>query len=420
MSFLDRFKRKAQESTAPEATPDPRKESAPPATASKSQPASPPPAAPSRKAPDPAVQIAAAAVASGYNPEFKRAPKREKQAEAPKPAADEGEMTLELSDFLRRIPPALLRPGTPDPKTVLKFNLSELADRIARGQTTIPLYEVFKRVPTIFANEVLPKDETEIRFPWQKVMKLLAESATATPIGGLNAPAAESLAEKLKSRRATRNIVPGQVAATDMKAAAEAKAKQVRESKAGETKFKSGIEPRPAPAAEPATAASSPAPAATAAPTPAAAAADAAAAPTGDDDMLTRDELIRARDTARLGAARVKGEYERQLASLGQERKAIAEERDRLFAELAKAQKEIEDKRDQAEFEKSVAAKSGENLARLQQERDSLQRELNARDRGKAAPAPDARMAELVAERDALAQQKAQLSSELVELKKTA
>ena len=45
---------------------------------------------PKRKAADPAVQIAAATVAAGYNPDFKRPPKKEKPAEAAKPAADEG------------------------------------------------------------------------------------------------------------------------------------------------------------------------------------------------------------------------------------------------------------------------------------------------------------------------------------------
>ncbi|MGB8169866.1 MAG: hypothetical protein WCF18_20355, partial [Chthoniobacteraceae bacterium] len=417
MSFLDRFKRKAQDSPAPDAASDPAKQNQAPAPAT--QASTPAPASPKRKAADPAIQLAAATVASGYNPDFKRATK-EKPTESAKPADDGGEMTLELGDFLRRIPQNLLKPGTPEPKTLLKFNLSELADRIARGQTTIPLHEVYKRVPGIFANEVLANDQTEIRFPWQKVMKLLAEVATATPASGLDAPAAASLAEKLKSRRAVRNIVPGQTATT---AAAEAKPKPTRD-----PAFRSGIEPAPKPAAPKSAAAAPPVP------TPPVPPAEdpALAAPTGDDESLSREELLRARDAARLAAARVKGEYERQLATAFQERKAIAEDRERVFAELAKAQKEIEDRADQAEFEKSVAAKSSENLARLQQERDALQRELNARDRereslkaemsklqGGAAPSgPDPRLAELLAERDALAQQKAHLSSQLAELSK--
>ena len=213
MSFLDRFKRKAQDPNAPEAAADPNPQNP-------AQGATPPakesaPSKPARKSADPAVQLAAATVAAGYNPDFKRPLKKEKPAEPAKPADDGGEMTLELGDFLRRIPQNLLKGGTPDAKTLLKFNLSELADRIARGQTTIPLHEVYKRVPSIFASEVLPSDQTEIRFPWQKVMKLLAEVATATPASGLNAQGAESLAEKLKGRRAVRNILPGQVAAAD-------------------------------------------------------------------------------------------------------------------------------------------------------------------------------------------------------------
>src|SRR5262245_58902830 len=127
MSFLDRFKRKASDEkseNAPEVKPDTPKEGK---TDS--------PTGASGRKPDPAT---AAAVASGYSPDLKLAPKKE----APATAADSGpqhEVTLELGDFLPRLPASLLKEETPDPKTALKFDIAELADRISRGQTTISL-----------------------------------------------------------------------------------------------------------------------------------------------------------------------------------------------------------------------------------------------------------------------------------------
>ncbi len=435
MSFLDRFKRKAQDPVAPEGEADPK--TTMPGAAG--DPASAPAerVRPTRRAPDPAVRAAASGSIPGPA-DMRRpapAPKKEKAAE-PAPG-DEGEMTLDLGDFLRRIPQAQLKPGTHDPKTPLKFNLSELAERIARGHTTIPLHEVYKRVPDIFAREIPAGDQTEIRFPWQKVMKLLAEVANATPTSGLSPQSAETLAEKLKSRRAVRNIVPGQAGTAEMKAAADAKTKSGRE-----TRLKSGIEPVPKKPTEGSTPAVPLAPATAPLRPPAAGVPVATPEPSlelssaADDENATRDDLIKARDAARLAAARVKGDYERQLAAALQDRKILAEERDRVAAELAKARKEVEDKLEQVEFEKSVASRSGENLARLQQERDALERELTLREReretlrlelaksGSVPPAasakPDPRLTEITAERNSLLEQTARLSSELGELRKAA
>src|SRR3954467_730372 len=103
MSFLDRFKRKASDEKAPDGAPEVKSEDA------KSDSA---PAAPARKV-DPAIQIAAAAVAAGYNPDFKLPPKKEKEsvASAPAPAetGPQHEVILELGDFLPRLPAQMLK-----------------------------------------------------------------------------------------------------------------------------------------------------------------------------------------------------------------------------------------------------------------------------------------------------------------------
>src|SRR5687768_5935376 len=132
MSFLDRFKRKAGEEKGLENAP----ESAPGAT---------------RKSHS-AVDIAAAAGAAGYSPDFKLPPRKDKEptSAAAAPAGPQHEIILDLGDFLPRVPVQLLKDETHDPKIPLSSDIGELADRISRGQTTIPLVEVYRRAPGIF------------------------------------------------------------------------------------------------------------------------------------------------------------------------------------------------------------------------------------------------------------------------------
>ena len=101
------------------------------------------------------------------------------------------------------------------------------------------------------------------------------------------------------------------------------------------------------------------------------------------------------------------------------QRKSNAEERERLQTETDRAKKEAQDKAEQVEFEKSVTAKSTERFNKAAQERDALQRELAAlkaelgKDKGS-----ERRIAELIAEKDALAQQQAALSKQVAEFQK--
>src|SRR3954467_7567683 len=106
MSFLDRFKRKASEEKAPENAPEVKSESAKEAKPDSAA------GAPARKV-DPAVQIAAAAVAAGANPEFILPARQEKDpgpaASASAESGPQHEVILELGDFLPRLPTQSLK-----------------------------------------------------------------------------------------------------------------------------------------------------------------------------------------------------------------------------------------------------------------------------------------------------------------------
>ncbi len=371
MSFLDRFKRKASDEKPSETTPP----------EVKSEVSAEP--APTRKV-DPAVQIAAAAVAAGYNPDFKLPPKKEKEAPAAAaPAGPQAEVTLELGDFLSRLPTNLLKDETHDPKTPLNFEIGELADRISRGQTTIPLVDVYRRAPGIFRAEVLASDKTEIRFPWQKVMKMLTayRSPGAPAPTGMTSAAAESLAERLRSRRAVRNIIPG---------------------------GPDSDTPSPIPA-----------PAHVAPPTKP----PELIVPTSnaeEDQQMSKEEALKARDQIRNQLVRVKGEFERHLAAGEQQRRALADEREKVLVELVQTKKELDDKLEQIDFEKSVASKSTDNLSKVQQERDSFKLDLSNLkvEASKLSQQSEQRIKDLVAERDALAQQQANLAKQISESQK--
>ena len=135
---------------------------------------------------------------------------------------------------------------------------------------------------------------------------------------------------------------------------------------------------------------------------------------------MSKEDALKARDTLRGIVARLKGEYERQLASAEQQKKSLLEEREKTVVELVRAKKDSDDKSEQVEFEKSVAAKSAENLAKVQQERDNFKLELsNVKvELGKAGQQSEQRIKDLVAERDALAQQQANLSKQITEFQK--
>ena len=277
----------------------------------------------------------------------------------------------------------------PDPATPLSFEVGELADRIARGQTTISVAEIYRRVPGIFRSEILPSDNADVRFPWQKVMKMLVAHRNqqgSTGSVGLTAAAADSLAEKLRSRRAVRNIIPGSPADTQAAATVHLRHR---------TRQPAAPLPKPVEIAIP-------------------------AANAEEDGKMTKEDALKARDVMRGLVARMKGEYERQLAASDQQRKVLLDEREKVVVELVRAKKESDDKNEQVEFEKSVAAKSTENLAKVQQERDAYKLELsNAKvELSKSGQQTDQRIKDLITERDALAQQQANLSKQITEFQK--
>lgn len=298
------------------------------------------------------------------------------------------EIHLELGDFLPRITTGLLHDGPHADSTKLTFDIAELAERIARGQTSIRLAEIYRRAPEIFREEVPASDETEIRFPWQKVLRLLAAAravpATSTNTG-LTAEAADALAETLRSRRDARGSFPG----ADKLAGRRASVSPGAPDHAG-TSDADAAEFDNHWAASPAG-------------TP-----PASALP--DEDNLTREELLRTRDAMRAQFRRAKNEHERQVALFAQERQKANEEKQRFVAEMVRLKKEADDKDGRVRFEKEIAAKTADTLAKVREANAALARQLAEATAGTRAEA-GARSGEASREADELRQRISTLES---------
>ncbi|MEI6871818.1 MAG: hypothetical protein WCL08_05995, partial [Verrucomicrobiota bacterium] len=88
-------------------------------------------------------------------------------------------LTLELGDFLHRIPPGALKEGPHPAHQPLVFERAFLEDRLRESDPTLPLSELFLRVPDIFRSPESAQSDMPVRMPYLKVTKLLAQKKLA-------------------------------------------------------------------------------------------------------------------------------------------------------------------------------------------------------------------------------------------------
>lgn len=122
------------------------------------------------------------------------------------PAADE--ISLELGDFLPRIPVRFLKHAEHDAKRQLRFKISELSAMIAQGATKIAIAQIAPLCPDIFREDAGDFEAAEIYFPWKKLAGMidsvrLAKNSGETKSSPVQTPALDRLA----SKRATRPAV---------------------------------------------------------------------------------------------------------------------------------------------------------------------------------------------------------------------
>ena len=95
-----------------------------------------------------------------------------------------GTLSLELGDFLHRIPANTLKAGPHNTLLSLIFERSALESRINSGETTIPLSEIYSQLPDIFKSDEFANSSVPIRLPYQKLIKLLSKKKSMLPTSG--------------------------------------------------------------------------------------------------------------------------------------------------------------------------------------------------------------------------------------------
>lgn len=363
-SFLDRFRRKGVEA-------DPPRKDEPPEQSGKA-PHDPPRRTPPRKPPLTRGKEATPSSNAG-------AALKTTAAEAQETLRNSEVVTFELGDFLKRIPEQALSAGPHDPKLPLTFPVAELSARISRGQTTLPLAEIYQRAPQIFRGELSETENIEVRFPWQKLLDLVKAADASTPEGGLSESAAETLAQKVRTRK--RNISPGPAGA-EKPAAPTPRFPAARQPSWLSRPVAQGGAVAPSPRPQPELAPASAAPAAE--PT------FALESPRLPEPQLTpepepkRGEVSSSTQVLSSVAPRADesaavtkpGLDPEKLGALQRELQAAAEERDRARAELKRLEQAVVEHRTEAERQRDLAGRTLENATRSESDRNALQKEI--------------------------------------------
>ncbi|MEI7776181.1 MAG: hypothetical protein WCK17_15560, partial [Verrucomicrobiota bacterium] len=108
------------------------------------------------------------------------------------PSASHSTITLELGDFLHRIPPGAIKGGPHDVHHALVFERADLEERLKDRDPTIPLSELYLRVPDIFRSSESAKSEVPVRMPYLKVTKMLAHKKVSGSSSSLTPAAAQA------------------------------------------------------------------------------------------------------------------------------------------------------------------------------------------------------------------------------------
>ncbi len=328
-----------------------------------------------------------------------------------RPLLDSDEVRLELGDFMHRIPAHLLAEGPHDLSAELRFEIQDLSDRINNGQTTISISDIYKRLPQVFRGEVRDSDNIEVRFPWQKLAKLVSLSGP-TKNGTLQSDAAAgALVERLRAKHATSTqptptqkhdktappILPGhsdQSVAWFSRPTAEHP--------------KDPADQTPPAASQPGS------PNAIHEPAPKRLGASELPVEAIIQEIRKPDMP---QDVQRKLAS-LQDEYEGQFSELEKQRRNLIEARDASNNELLKLRQNLETTQEALAKEKTATAVSHEMLIKSASERDAMQAALEKQLAELNALRDHSKLDELTAERDALLQQKAYLSSQVSEMGK--
>ncbi len=95
-------------------------------------------------------------------------------APAPTAEAPDVAVTLEVGDFLDRLPPNFLGAGPYDRHQKIEFRASELYSDLTKGRASVPASTIYAKFPAIFARPVTDTEDVEVALPLQKLVEQLS------------------------------------------------------------------------------------------------------------------------------------------------------------------------------------------------------------------------------------------------------
>lgn len=93
--------------------------------------------------------------------------------------APDATVSLELSDFIDRLPPGFLAPGHIDRRRVVEFRASELYSDLSKGKASVPASTIYLKCPDIFSRPVTDTEDAEVPLPLQKLVEQLSAAFRA-------------------------------------------------------------------------------------------------------------------------------------------------------------------------------------------------------------------------------------------------
>ena len=101
------------------------------------------------------------------------APESVRVAAAPAytPPAPDISVSLEIGDFIDRLPPNFVQSGSHDRHKKVEFPAAELYSDLSKGRASVPASVIYARCPEIFTRPVTQTEDVEVPLPLQKLVE---------------------------------------------------------------------------------------------------------------------------------------------------------------------------------------------------------------------------------------------------------
>ena len=92
------------------------------------------------------------------------------------PAAPDISISLEIGDFIDRLPAAFVQSGSFDRNKKVEFPASELYSDLTKGRASVPASVIYQRCPEIFVRPITQTEDVEVQLPLQKLVEQMGNA----------------------------------------------------------------------------------------------------------------------------------------------------------------------------------------------------------------------------------------------------